>query len=323
VRTVFAAVLVVAVAAGVAAAWAGKGSPVALARRGWHGFVAPPAPAQSNLNSRLFSLSGEGRIQSWHAALREFESAPAGGTGAGTFENWWLQHRATADQRRDAHSLYLETLGELGIVGLLLLAVTIAVPLVAGIRRRRSFAVAAFACWAVHAAADWDWELSAVTLLAFACAVACCVDTSGARSLPVRVRAALGVALAAVAAFAVVVIVGNAAVAHSEAALRAGNDGEADLQARRAQRWAPWSAEPWLIRGQIQVRAQDVADAKASLEQAAALEPANYLVWYALAGVEQGPARSRAAAAVVRLNPMSQEAQEMRKVLRRSAGTGG
>jgi len=74
----------------------------------------------------------------------------------------------------NAHSLYLETLGEVGIAGSVLLGAALAPPLVAGARARRDplalAALAAYAAWLVHAALDWDWELPAVTLAALACA---------------------------------------------------------------------------------------------------------------------------------------------------------
>ena len=53
---------------------------------------------------------------------------PYGGAAAGTFQVLWAQDRPAsvggASYVRDAHSLYLEALSELGIAGLLLLAVT-------------------------------------------------------------------------------------------------------------------------------------------------------------------------------------------------------
>ena len=43
---------------------------------------------------------------------------PLHGTGAGSFEAHWLRERPISFYARDAHNLYLETLGELGALGL-------------------------------------------------------------------------------------------------------------------------------------------------------------------------------------------------------------
>ena len=79
-------------------------------------------------------------------------------------------------ERSDAHSLYLETLGELGLVGLLLLAAFLFYPLRRAIASRRSPGVAAAAGAAVaflaHAGVDWDWSRSAVVVAGLACLAA-------------------------------------------------------------------------------------------------------------------------------------------------------
>jgi O-antigen ligase len=96
------------------------------------------------------------------------------GTGAGTFHLTWLEHGPSGVFVRDAHSLYVEALSELGPVGLLLVVSTVAVPLVATVRRRGdpvvAVAGAAFVVFAVHAGLDWDWEMPVVTLIALGCA---------------------------------------------------------------------------------------------------------------------------------------------------------
>jgi O-antigen ligase len=76
---------------------------------------------------------------------------PIVGSGAGTFEILWYEKRPSALVVRDAHSLYAETFDELGIVGVVLLAVALLVPVVAAIRSRRSRLVApvfgAYVAW--------------------------------------------------------------------------------------------------------------------------------------------------------------------------------
>ena len=59
----------------------------------------------------------------------------APGTGAGTFELDWEQRRPFFYVIRDAHSLVLETLAALGVVGLALLLVALLTPLAVALRR--------------------------------------------------------------------------------------------------------------------------------------------------------------------------------------------
>ena len=75
----------------------------------------------TSVGSHLLSGSGSGRWQFWTAALHEWESAPLVGRGAGSYQAWWAQHAPFSYFVRNAHSLYFEVLGELGLVGLLLL----------------------------------------------------------------------------------------------------------------------------------------------------------------------------------------------------------
>ena len=58
-------------------------------------------------------------------ALDAFRADPLKGSGAGTYRLVWERNRANDENTNEAHSLYLETLGELGLVGAILLAVTL------------------------------------------------------------------------------------------------------------------------------------------------------------------------------------------------------
>lgn len=149
--------------------------------------------------------SNEPRATYYSVAWRELQRRPALGTGAGTFGRYWLE---LGDPVRfggalDAHSLYLETLAELGPLGLVLLAAFLAYPLRAlGAARRPgpgAFAAGALVTFLVHAGLDWDWELPAVVVAALACGAALLLgDTAAAdRPLPRPGRAvALALALA-------------------------------------------------------------------------------------------------------------------------------
>lgn len=121
--------------------------------------------------SRLSSV-GSNRYAYWRVAVRTFADHPLKGTGAAAFRADWLRQRPFRESVRDAHSLYFETLDELGIVGFGLLCALLAGVLLA-VRRTMAHEpalvtgpAAALAVWAVHAGVDWDWEMPAVTLVA-------------------------------------------------------------------------------------------------------------------------------------------------------------
>ena len=110
------------------------------------------------------------------------------GTGTAGFRVEWLRRRTIGEQAKDAHSLYLETAAELGLVGLALLGTALAGVAVAARRALRlapesaAGPVAVVVLWAFHAGIDWDWEMPTVTLVGLAFAAALLALADGARS---------------------------------------------------------------------------------------------------------------------------------------------
>jgi O-antigen ligase len=134
-------------------------------------------PAFGATGARLGSIESN-RYSYWRVALGTFADHPVQGIGSGGFVVDWLQERDVLDPTREAHSMYLGTLAELGLVGLAALLAFLAGVAAAGRRLWRSNPglaagpAAAFAVWAVHAGIDWDWEMPAVSLVALALAAA-------------------------------------------------------------------------------------------------------------------------------------------------------
>jgi len=118
------------------------------------------------LEDRIFNLNS-GRAGAWRVAWANYESHPVFGSGAGTFEQYWFQH-GPGSQMRDAHNLYLETLSELGPLGLGLLVVALGSPILVAFRVRADPIIAgasgAYSAYLLHATWDFDWEMVAVTL---------------------------------------------------------------------------------------------------------------------------------------------------------------
>ncbi len=284
----------------------------AAAPRAIDSFKAPLPSTGGDLNRRLLNASGNGRADYWRAAWHEVREHPLVGGGAGSYERYWLRDRPTAFPARNAHNLYLETLAELGPLGLLLLAGTLALPLWA-LRRARArplaaAAGAAYVAFLVHAAVDWDWQITALGVAALACAASLLAwgDDEDvrveARGRAAAVAAAIVLALAGVAAQ-----IGNAAV---DASLVAGDrlqPRRAERDARRAIRWQPWSHEGWQRLAEAQVSVGDVDAARRSLHEAIARDAASWELWYLLATVSDGPARDAAIAHARALNPKSPE----------------
>jgi O-antigen ligase len=73
---------------------------------------------------RLLSANANGRKEHWEIALDTYHREPLHGSGAGTFGLEWAKGRNGLVHVEDAHSLYIEALGELGLVGFILLVST-------------------------------------------------------------------------------------------------------------------------------------------------------------------------------------------------------
>jgi O-antigen ligase/Flp pilus assembly protein TadD len=309
----------VAVAAVALVALAREGGPSAAADRALEGFRQEAPPASGDLNRRLLSVSGHGRADYWRVAARMVEREPMLGEGAGGFERRWIQERGAPNNARDAHNLYLETLAELGPIGLALLLVALITPL-AALRRARHQALvpaaaAAYAAFLVHAAVDWDWELPVLVLPALACGAVLLAEAR--LSTPTRLTApyrALGVSAAALAVgVAIVANVGNRALAESAMALEHGDTRLAAESARRAQAWAPWSHEPWQLLGEAQLAAGKDAEARRSLAQAIRRAPEEWRLWFDLAIVSDAPQARVAITRASELNPLGDEVRDLER----------
>jgi hypothetical protein len=288
------------------------GAAVALALAGVAaGLVvhAHRSSASSSLDARLVSLSSSGRGDYWRAALDEVRAHPLLGGGAGTWNRWWLLHRPPGSMDAlDAHELYLETLAELGPLGLALLAAALAVPLVALRRALRAplapACAAAYVALLVHAAVDWDWELSGVMLAGLLCGAVLVAAAGGpVQRLSPSVRGATAATVAAAAAAVFVLQIGNSAAAAAADALDAGRFDEAAREARRAASWQPWSTQPQLDLAEARLAVGDLTGAADELRRVVRRDPGDWQGWYELALATSGREHRLALVRARSLNP--------------------
>jgi hypothetical protein len=283
------------------------GAPWTIARHGYDSFTSPIAKT-GNLNSHLLTFANNGHLAAWKVAWHAFEAHPVGGIGAGGYAQYWNQHRVVPLKLQDAHSLYLETMAETGIVGLLLLLTALLAPVAAFRRARASTplaaaALAAYAAYLFDAGLDWHWELSGVTLTGLLVAGGVLFGARNGepagryRLLPL----ALGSAVALAALFG---LLGNLKISAADRASASGNLADAAAKAHDATRWVPWSATPWDQLGWAQLDLGQVRLAQASFRTAVSKDPGNESLWLDLAEASSGRAQAAALARAQALNPL-------------------
>jgi hypothetical protein len=244
-----------------------------------------------------FVLKGHFRAQYWHVAVREARAEPVLGSGAGTYRDWWLLDRTEPASTLEAHSLYLETLAELGPIGLALLLVALATPVLAAARLREPAIAAAIAAYDCAAAVDFHWELSGVTAPVVLLGAVAVVRVGRNKTAHVRTLPA-AVALAALTAAALLAYAGSVRLQEAQDALAAGNAPRAASLARAALRYAPFSADAWQVVG-------DAERSAAAYRRGLALDKNDWTLWSRLASVTEGAPRRLALHEAARLNPLA------------------
>jgi len=303
-RVVLALAIVVVCAAAIALVR--LGGPSGAVREFSH--AAPSVKADRS--RRLLSLSGSSRAQYWHVAWRDYRQHPWLGSGAGSFQRDWLRSRPADLPVLDAHSLYLETLAELGPAGLGLLAALLALPVAAGvIARNQPLAAPAFGgyvAYLVHAAQDWDWELPAVTLAGLGCAAALLIlaGREPRRALGRNARAAGLCATILVGLVALGALAGNQTLAAASVSLDADEPARAARDAGWAKHLVPWSPEPWRLHGEALLSQGDLDGARRDFLTALRKDSSDWDSWVDLALVSRGTTQKRAVERAHRLNPL-------------------
>jgi hypothetical protein len=285
-------------------------------------------PETGDARDRLTSRGNNGRLETWRVGLEVGKGSPMTGSGAGTFRTEWLQRRESGDFLvNDAHSLYIETWAELGVVGVVLLGLVFALILGTAAARFRgpdrqaaAAVLGAGAALAVHAGIDWDWEMPSLFVWLFA-AGGMLLAGDGRRTSrsPARLaRVIAGLMCLVLAITPVLVAQSQSALDRSSAAFERGDCRTAIDAALASLGALRLRAEPFEILGWCNLRAGSTGLAQAAMRSAMARDPDNWQYPYglavarALSGADPRPAARRAR----RLNPLDAQTRRLARALR-------
>jgi len=295
----------------------------------WDSFKSTSGADPTN---HFAASGGEGRYQFWVAGIDSAKSHPFTGSGPGTFQLDWLPRAKIPIYTTNAHSLYVETYTELGLVGFLLLAAFLVTALVILIRQvlrsrdaervRAAAAAAALTTFLMAAAIDWVWQLPvivAVVLLIIGASVApmsgVVLQSPDDRAAPPAILTRWPIRVVTVVAGLACIFAAAYPLATSQAinsssdAQNAGDLAAAISDARNAVAIESGSAAAQLQLGEVLADDRQYQAALAPLRTATLDEPQGWTSWYVLGQVYTALGRDTAAkSAFMRarsLNPQS------------------
>jgi tetratricopeptide (TPR) repeat protein len=325
-RFLAAGLVVIAVLAAVVA----LGNPVDKVRQQYDDFVNLRV---DQADSTRFLSGGGYRYDYWRVAWLEFKDKPLTGQGAGNYDDLYFVDRRTNEDIRQPHSLEMQTLAELGIVGMLFLLLFVG-SVVAGLWRqsrralelpeRRIVAVAAggaFIAWLTHTSVDWLHNIPGVTGIAL-CAAAALVSPWARR----RSRGPLSARIAVVALVAVFAVLAADSVGRLAYAEKDRLDARAELRsdpvealrlANRSLAYNDESVPALYIKGAAYARLGRYRKSRDVLLQALDLEPRDHLTWALLGDLSARRGKYRQAKAYyersLALNPKNDFVRELVK----------
>jgi UDP-GlcNAc:undecaprenyl-phosphate/decaprenyl-phosphate GlcNAc-1-phosphate transferase len=293
----------------------------------WHAFThlagsgvaGSPASSSSSSssssagNSRLLSGAGN-RYDYWRIAWRVWREHPALGVGAGNYPRSYYRLRATTEDIEQPHSIELQALSELGLVGALLLAGFVAGVGWGAVRMRRAAARAslpralmvgglgAFAAWLVQTSVDWMHLLPGLTAIALTAVAALVWPRSltgfAGRSTPhfqpwrvLTGRTALTLGTSAVV---VTLVVAGASLSRQGLADLFRARAQSDLDAHPAAALADANrslnidsdaVQTYYVKAAALARFDQASAAEAALRRALAREPDNFVTWALLGDI--------------------------------------
>ncbi len=301
-----------------------------LAHREYKSFVHGNAgPPTVQTRERLSNPANNGRLSLWKAAVRIYDTQKLRGTGAGTYQLYYPRYRTEGLYVVDTHSLYLQSLAELGIVGFVLILVVV-LGILGGLAARirgpgRGLYAALFAttlAWAVHQAFDWDWQMPAVTLGVFILAGLALAHPADGRSgrfgLPFgRTLTALGWLVLAIAPL--LVSTSYARLQQSGQELASGNCASAKREALSSLSLSAKRPQAYVIVGVCDLEQGFSQGSVSAMTQATTLQPQSWedAFWLAVARAAAGLDPHAAIQRAIELNPRE---NGLRNAARRLSG---
>jgi O-Antigen ligase len=302
-------------------------------------FQAGEATQPIGKSSRFTFNARTGRGELWRVALVDFGDHPLIGDGGGGYRYTYLteRHPDAPVAVNDAHSVELENLSELGIVGFALLVAAVGAAATAAIRARRrgadaawlsAIALTAGTYWLFHSSLDWFWPYPAVTAPVFALlgsACAPCLRRRQAPSADSGGRPGLGRLAVAIGAIVLAVSVippflSERYTSDAYAVWRV-DPSRAYSDLDRARSLNPLSVDPVLAEGAIARANGDRARAIGAFRDAVVKRPEEWVSYYLLAVLHErsspGLARREAAAARAR-DPYNAQIAALQAKLRAS-----
>ena len=266
--------------------------PVGRVRDNYHAFVE--LRSTGDVSSRFTTGAGN-RYDYWRVAVDQFKDDPLHGIGAGNYDRTYFLERRTAEDIRQPHSIELQMLGELGIVGGVLLAAFL-LAIFAGFARRarmasqdanvRALTVAAggvFTVWLVHTSVDWLHLIPGLTGIAL-CSAAVLVSPWGrpraGATGPGRIAV---IAICGAAVLAGAVMIGQSALAdrylqEGRHALTS-SPARAIAKARDSLSLNDERLSTYYLEAAAWARLGDYARARAALREATRREPHESVTW--------------------------------------------
>jgi O-antigen ligase len=310
--------------------------------KGWKDLTDPHAQLPNNAPDRLTAV-GSVRARYWNEALKIFRAHKVLGVGAGGYATARLRYREDTLDVRHAHGYVVQTLADMGIVGLAVSLALLAAWLaaaqqtvglwgrwrrVAWTPERVGMATLFAICvvFGVHSFVDWTWFVPGNAILVLLCAG--WIAGRGPTSQPIEPREPFALAVRepwriglAIGAVAIAVLAAwtswqpQRAVAKGGDALataEAGRYPQARSEISDAENIDPLSVELLTQRAAIESAGGNVAAARNALQEAVRKEPANPRTWTALAQFEldQGrkPQALSAIGSALYLDPRSPDA---------------
>lgn len=285
------ALLILAVASGLVAGLVAVGDPVGRVSDQYDAFTK----LQPVTEGSRFTSGGGNRYDYWRIAWGQFTDHPIYGIGAGNFDTTYFVERRTDEDVRQAHSIELQTLGDTGLIGAILLGTALVAILIGAVRRGVAahregigigLSVAAtgmFLVWLAQTSVDWLHLIPGLTGIALGAAVILLRDPGGEEDEGLRELPLPVIGVAVVLAIAAIVLIGRPTLAlhlRTEAQTDVGSDPRSAIETvDESLSLNPDSVQAYYTKAAALASLDAYRPAQSALLEAIDREPHNYVSW--------------------------------------------